>query len=284
MRHPQIRAYHAAMSPGDAAHEPPPTTPQIHDWDLTQTNLGRLLERGIPEVAILATSAIEPHNRHLPEGQDYLHTTHISRAVAQEAYEAGASVVWLPAIPYGVDANLLDFPLAIHVSQQTLDALLGDIVRSLRHHGTRKIIVVNGHGGNDLTPFVRAIQTEIDVHVFACDWWKVGADRYGDFFSLPEDHAGQMETSVALALFPELVELERAGDGVAAPFRFEALREGWVRTSRRFSRLNDHCAAGIPTGASAEAGIGYVRLVVDRLVRFVVDLSAAAIDERFPMA
>ncbi len=254
----------------------------IRDWDLTETNLDRLSGRKI-EVAILATAAIESHNRHLPEGQDFLHATYVSRAVAEKAWTAGAAVICLPALPFGVDCNLLDFPLTVNVRQSTLDAMLGDIIRSLEHHGIRKFVIINGHGGNDFTPFVRELQCALDVHVFVSDWWKVGSDRYADFFENPDDHAGELETSVALALFPHLVEMEKAGSGAAAPFRFDALNKGWARTSRRFSRLNDHCAAGDPSRARAENGRAYLDLVIERLSDFVVALAGEDLDAAFPM-
>lgn len=259
----------------------------INDWDLTQVNLGRLQEQaraGIrAEVAVLPTAALEAHNRHLPEGQDFLHTTWISRAMCARAHEQGARVIWLPTIAYGVDCNLLDFPLTVHVSQSTLDAMLGDILSSLEHHGVRKILIVNGHGGNDFTPFVREFQSTRDVHVFVCNWWTVGADRYDEIFENPEDHAGELETSVALELYPDLVELDRAGQGATPPFRFEALEKGWVKTSRRFARLNDHCAVGDPGKASTKKGKAYIDIVVERMARFVCELSGSELDESFPM-
>jgi len=254
----------------------------IHEWDLTETNLDRLSRRA-PTLAILATAAVEAHNRHLPEGQDFLHTAWVSRAVAEKAWAAGAPVVCLPGLPFGVDCNLLDFPLTVSVRQSTLDAMLEDIIRSLERQGIRKFLIVNGHGGNDFTPFVRELQCRLDVHVFVSDWWKVGNDRYAEFFENPDDHAGELETSVALALFPHLVELEQARDGRAAPFRFEALNRGWARTSRRFSRLNDHCAAGDPSRAGADKGRAYLDLVVDRLSRFAVELAGEGLDAAFPM-
>jgi len=129
----------------------------IHEWDLTETNLGRLSRRRY-EVAVLPTAAIEPHNLHLPEGQDWRHTTWVARASCRRAWEKCESVICLPAIPYGVDCNLMDFPLAIHVSQATLDAMVREILLSLRHHGIRKMVILNGHGGNDFTPLVRQLQ------------------------------------------------------------------------------------------------------------------------------
>jgi creatinine amidohydrolase len=226
--------------------------------------------------------AIEPHNRHLPEGQDLLHTTHIARRCCAEAWERCQLVLCLPTIPYGVDCNLLGFPLTIHVSQASLDAMIGDVARSLRRHGVRKIVLLNGHGGNDFTPLVRQMQCDLDVHLFLCNWWTVGRDRWNEVFDAPDDHAGQFETSVALALYPDLVEMEVAGDGRTRPFRFEALEKGWVRTSRDFSRLNDHCAAGDPARASAEKGRRYLDIVCERITGFLVELARAPIDEHFP--
>jgi len=256
-------------------------TNMIHEWDLSETNLHRLSGRKY-EVAVLPTSAIEPHNRHLPEGQDWLHSTYVARRSCELAWEKCPSVICLPAIPYGIDCNLMDYPLAIHVSQETLDRMVREIIVSLHHHGIQKIVLLNAHGGNDFVPLIRQIQSDLDVHVFLCDWWKVGMDRYQEIFDKPDDHAGEFETSVALELFPHLVEMDVAGDGIARPLRFEALKQGWVKTSRKFARMNDHCAVGQPGAASAEKGRKYLDLVCERVSAFLVDLAETPIDEHFP--
>jgi len=253
----------------------------INEWDLTQTNLGRILQRKY-EVAVLPIGAMEPHNRHLPEGQDCLHTTWLARESCRLAWEKCQSVICLPTIPYGVDCNLLDFPLAIHVSQAALDAMVRDIIVSLRRHGIQKIVLFNGHGGNVFQHLVRQIQCDIDVYVFLCNWWTVGLDRYGEIFEARDDHAGEMETSIALALYPELVELSSAGDGSVRPFRFEALKNGWVVTSRNFSRATNHCACGDPSRATAEKGRAYLSVVSERVSSFLVELAQSPIDELFP--
>jgi creatinine amidohydrolase len=253
----------------------------INEWDLTATNLHRLSMRRY-EVAVLPTCAIEAHNRHLPEGQDYFHTTYIARTASQIAWDRCQSVICLPTLPYGVDCNLMVYPLTIHVSQATLDAMVRDIIFSLRKHGIRKVMILNGHGGNEFSPFIRQIQTEIDVNVFLCNWWRVGMDKYAEIFENRDDHAGEMETSVALALFPDLIEPGVAGDGKVRPFRFEALRQGWVQTSRDFSKINDHCASGDPSKASAEKGKRYLDLACGRIADFLVDVAKTAIDDKFP--
>ena len=253
----------------------------INEWDLTQTNLSRLSEQKL-EVAVLPVGAIEPHNRHLPEGQDFLHTTYIAKQSCQLAWEQCQSVICLPTIPYGVDCNLMDFPLAIHVSQATLDAMVKDIISSLYKHGIQKIVILNGHGGNDFTPLIRQMQCDLDVHLFLCNWWKVGLDKYDEIFDKQDDHAGEFETSITLELYPELVEIEKAEQALARPFRFEALNEGWVQTSRRFKNLNDYCAVGDPADASAEKGRKYLDLVCKRISEFLVELANAPIDDFFP--
>ena len=253
----------------------------IDEWDLTATNLHRISQRKY-EVAVLPTGAIEPHNRHLPQGQDFRHTNYVARESCRLAWDECESVICLPTLPYGVDCNLMAFPMAIHVSQAALDAMVREIIESLLAHGIRKIVILNGHGGNDFIPLIRQIQCDLDVHVFLCDWWTVGRDKYDEIFDRPDDHAGQLETSVAMALYPELVEPDVAGDGKTRDFLFEAINKGWIKTSRRFDRLNDHCASGDPTGAAPERGQAYLQLVCGRISRFLAELATTPIDETFP--
>ncbi|MBN2446167.1 MAG: creatininase family protein [Phycisphaerae bacterium] len=253
----------------------------IEEWDLLKTNLYRISKRQY-EVAVLPIGATEAHNRHLPEGEDVLDATEIARRCCKLAWPKCESVICLPTLPYGVDCNLMAFPLSIHVSQATLDAVARDIVVSLHKHGIRKIVIINSHGGNNFTPFVRQIQSELPVHVFLCNWWLVAKDHYGDIFDARDDHAGQWETSIALALHPELVEMQNAGDGYIRPFRFEALEKGWVSTSRDFAKLNDHCAVGNPAGASAEKGNKFLDIACERIGTFLAELANTPIDARFP--
>jgi creatinine amidohydrolase len=254
---------------------------KINEWDLTTTNLHRISQRKY-EVAVLPVAAIEAHNRHLPEGQDFLHTTHIAQRCCETAWKKCQSIICLPTLPYGVDCNLLSYPLTIHVSQPTLNAMVREIIVSLHTHGIRKVVILNGHGGNDFKPLVRQIQTDIDVHVFLCDWWLVGIDRYNQIFTKKDDHAGQFETSVAMALYPHLIEPNVAGDGNARPFSFEALQKGWLYTSRNFARINDHCAAGDPSDASAEKADQYIDIACERISKFLTELANTPIDENFP--
>lgn len=254
----------------------------IAAWDLKRANLACLREHKY-EVAVLPVGAIEAHNHHLPEGIDVIHTEYVAQTSCRKAWELCRSVICLPAVPFGVDSNLLAFPLTIHVSQKTLDAYLTEIVQSLRQHGIRKVVIVNGHGGNEFRPLVRQLQYDTDVHVFVCNWWKVGADVVSKMFGKGDDHGGAFETSVALEICPQLLDVQKAGDGRVPPFRFEALQKGWVGTSRDFSKLNDHCAISSDVAPDVEKGRQYLSLVCDRISSFLVELAQSEIDASFPM-
>jgi creatinine amidohydrolase len=106
-------------------------------------------------------------------------------------------------------------------------------------------------------------------------------------FDHPDDHAGEMETSLALAIFPQLVAHTPDGklaadDGAVRPSRFEAINRGWVSITRPWHLLTTNSGAGNPHRASVEKGRRLMEIIVDRLSTFLVDLSAAPIDTTFP--
>jgi creatinine amidohydrolase len=255
-------------------------TDVIREWYLPETNLGRTRERKY-EVAVLAVGAMEPHNRHLPYGTDWFTARLLAERACEAAWPRCESVVCLPAIPFGMTANLMGYPMVVSLSQETLDRVVEEVILSLHRGGLRKFVLINPHGGTDFAPLVRRMMAERDVFIFRLA--PAGLARLeGDIFDRPDDHGGQVETSIALAEFADLVELEQAGDGSVRPWRLRALREGWIRSSRDFARLCEDCAAGSPEGASALLGERYLDGVVERLAEFLVELAGAEIDESFP--
>ena len=257
----------------------------MRPWLLEELNLAAVKAQARPcDVAVLPMGATEPHNYHLPYGNDFLTVRRVGERICEQAHQRGAKVLLLPTIPFGVDSNLLEFPLTIHVSLKALAAVLRDVIRSLECHGIRKLVLLNGHGGNELKPLLREWYGQTRVFATVVDWWKTGADKYAEIFSKPDDHAGEMETSVALALFPELVEMEKASDGAKHEARFEAIRRGWAAITRPWHLLTESSGVGDPRAATREKGEKYLALVTERLAQFLVELSAAEMDETFPFA
>jgi creatinine amidohydrolase len=254
----------------------------MNTWKLAHLNYRTVKEQHY-EVAMLPIGACEPHNYHLPYATDAIHAEAICERICEAATTQGAQVVLMPTLPYGVQSNMRELPLAINIYPATLFALLKDIVESLETSGIRKLVIVNGHGGNDfLKPFVREMMGRTNVFICVIDWWKVGHDRYDEVFAARDDHAGEMETSLLMALAGDLVQFEQAGNGAAKPTRFEAINRGWVSISRPWHLLTESTGVGNPLQATPEKGERYMQIAVERLSRFICELSTAEMDEKFP--
>ena len=258
----------------------------MKSWKLAELHYGEVKAHRF-EVAVLPLGCTEPHNLHLPYGTDTLEAEAIADRVCQTATEAAARVIMLPAIPYGTTTNQRDCALSMNVNPSTLHLLIGDLITSLEGHGIRKLLLLNSHGGNDLKPLLREMYGKTQVRLFLCNWYQMVADVYEKIFEHRDDHAGEMETSIALAYFPDLVARRADGtlaadDGACAPTRFEAVNRGWVAITRPWSRLTTNTGAGYPHAASAKKGRRVVDTIVERLSAFLVELSAAELDETFP--
>ena len=256
-------------------------TTDVKDWRLQELT-HRLVRERHYEVAVVPVGATEPHGLHIPYGSDAFHVEHIADLCCEAAHALGAKILLLPTIPYGVDSNLMGFPMAIHVSQRSLDAMVTDVIRSLEHHGIRKIIIFNGHGGNSFKPLLRELYGTTEGWVGLVDWWKVAMDKHAEIFEHSGDHADEFETSVGLELFPDLVHLEDADDGATRPSRFEAINRGWVQVTRPWHLVTKNAGVGDPRQATAEKGRRIIAPVVERLSQFFKELSDADIDETFP--
>ncbi len=232
------------------------------------------------EVAVLPWGATEAHNLHLPYGTDTFESTHIAVEAARLATEGGASVVVLPTIPIGVNAQQLDIPLTLSLNPSTQLAILKDIIRSLGQSGVRKLVVLNGHGGNDFKPMIRELEVDTALFVCTANWYEV-VDA-ASLFTEPGDHGGEMETSLMLHLEPELVlPLELAGDGKARAFRVGALRERWAWAPRQWTKVTDDTGVGNPARATADKGRDYFAAVTEKIAAFLIDLSATPVDQMY---
>src|SRR3954471_17929097 len=201
----------------------------MREWNLADQNHNYIRSQRW-EVAVLPFGATEPHNLHMPYGTDIFQVEAIGQRAVRRAYEAGAKVILLPTIPFGVNTNHLRIPggLACSVTPTTLLHLLTDLVDSLERQGVRKLVLLNGHGGNELKPLTRELHHRTTVFLCVCDWYRMAADLYRGLFDKPGEHADEVETSLGLAFFPELVHPELAADGAARPSRFEAINRGWI--------------------------------------------------------
>lgn len=258
----------------------------MRPWKLAESNYAYIKDHPF-EVAVLPLGATEPHNLHLPYGTDLFEGETVGEKICEAAHQRGAKVVLLPTMPYGTETNQMAFPLAMNVNPSTLFAVVKDLIDSLAHHGIRKIVLLNSHGGNELKALLREMFGKTPAHLFLCNWYQAVADVQRELFDQPDDHAGEMETSFALAYFPHLVARRADGslaadEGKMAATRFDAVNQGWITITRPWHLLTTHSGAGNPHAATAEKGRRMMEVLVERLATFLVELSAAKIDERFP--
>jgi creatinine amidohydrolase len=225
------------------------------------------------ETAVLPWGATEAHNYHLPYSTDNIQAEAVAIEAAGLAWKRGAKVTVLPCVPFGVNTGQLDIPLCLNMNPSTQSALLSDLAHALDGHGVRKLVIVNGHGGNDFRQMIRELQPKTGLFLSTINWYKVVDPK--SHFEDPGDHAGELETSVMLHVAAPLVRpLAEAGRGHEHQSRLRGIREGWVWAPRRWTAVSPDTGVGDPKAASAEKGARYLAAVAARIADYLVELQA----------
>jgi creatinine amidohydrolase len=240
----------------------------------------KVVRDGRYDVAILPWGATEAHNYHLPYGTDVIESDVVAAESAKRAWERGARVIVLPCVPFGVNTGQLDIPFCLNMNPSTQAALLADLTAVLDTHGVGKLVILNGHGGNDFRQMIRELQPRVRLFLCTVNWYACLDAR--QFFVEPGDHAGELETSLVQHIAPELVlPLGEAGDGRARRFTVAGLREGWAWAPRRWTKVTDDTGTGNPAAATPDKGARYLDAVAERLAGFYTDLAAADTDHLY---
>ena len=233
------------------------------------------------EVAILPWGATEAHNYHLPYGTDNIQLDFIAAEAARKAWERKARVVVLPTMPFGVNTGQLDITLDVNMMPSTQALVLQDVANCLGHQGIRKLLLLNGHGGNDFKQMIRETGARVpELSICTMNWFRAMNTRA--YFDEPGDHAGELETSTLLHIAPHLVRpLSEAGTGAARPFRMDALRSGWVWAERPWLEVTEDTGVGNPALATPEKGRIFLEALTDKMATFLVELDACNLDDMF---
>jgi creatinine amidohydrolase len=165
-------------------------------------------------VVLLPVGATEQHGPHLPVGTDRFAVEHIAREAARGIADR-LPIVVAPTLPFGSSHHHLAFGGTLSLGTETYYRVISDLVDSLLTDGFRRVFVLNGHGGNHelIQLAVRDLALARAADLAAASYWTVAWDdlvrlethRYGRF----PGHAGTFETSLVLALRPELVREPR---------------------------------------------------------------------------
>ena len=240
--------------------------------DLSVSCYGKVKGR-MYDLVILPWGATEPHNLHLP----YLTDCILSHDVAVEAallakQRYGIHCMVMPAVTMGSqNPGQRELPFCIHTRYETQKAILTDIVASLYAQGFRKLVIVNGHGGNTFKSMIRDLSVDYpDFLIASSEWFTVL--KAGDFFEDPGDHADELETSVMMYYHPELVNLQEAGKGDYKKFAIRSLNEKVAWIPRDWSKVSEDTGIGNPCKASAAKGERFAKAVAEKYAKLFEEL------------
>jgi len=214
-------------------------------------------------IAILPVGSNEQHGPQNPLGTDHL----IAKAIAEETAKR-TEVLCLQVIPFGVSSHHKQFWGTIYISPKTFRNYVKETCTALNYYGIRKIVIVNGHGGNlhALMDMARELR-EKGIFVSVFQWWSAASKILPDLFKNEEmGHAAAEETSVNLALHPDLVDMSKAVNEDLHRYNVQA--EG---VSLPLDTVDYTCSGvfGKSTSASAEKGRKVFEAVVSKLVEHV---------------
>jgi creatinine amidohydrolase len=248
--------------------------------DLTWPEAEQALRRA--DLAILPVGSIEQHGPHLPLDTDAA----VAEALAARlADELGEQAVLCPPIRYGLSEHHLAFAGTVTVGISSYLAVVGDVVAGLGRSGLRRLLIVNGHAGNidALRLVARRARHEHGMLVAHLMWLALARDEIRERAVSPRfGHACEIETSLALALFPDRVRLDALPEPAELP-SFEPLSDPpapmvdepvptdeWTRSG----------ALGDPRQASRAAGEAIVAAVHRRSVQFARRFAVRDVTDR----
>ena len=241
------------------------------------------MDRDTP--VIVPTAAIEQHSLHLPVSTD---TTIITGACRRLDEVCDGELLVTPTLWLGCSRHHRNYPGTLTTHLDHFGASLFDTVDSILHVGFRKVLVLNGHGGNgaELSVTLEKLKYAYPDRVVAgASYWDIAGHRMAEVRESPGGgmvHAGEMETAVRLALDPEHVDMSRAAaDGIqtGSPFTHidmlgKGSGPGSVGRVRTFEEMSRHGGFGDPTKATADQGERFLAVIVESLAEVITDLRA----------
>lgn len=234
-------------------------------------------------VGVIPLGATEQHGPHLRMAVDY----RIAERLAEETVAAAEGLaVMTPPLPVGFSPYHMPFPGTLTARSSTLEALLDDVITSLMTHGLRRFVIWNGHGGNlaFLPAYVSQARDRLDCEIAVCHWSLLGRDVVVDIArSEVFGHACEVETSMAMALAPELIVEDQVGGPASIQPSAHPLLKGYAMLPERavgafspvrsFAEVTPNGALGNPREANLEAGQRLATTVIERAVDLIRHLA-----------
>ncbi len=223
------------------------------------------------DLAVLPLGAMEQHGPHGPLGTD----AYIAYVIAQGVAEKTGAFL-LPPQWFGVSRHHMSFAGSLTIKPAVLAELVEDVLESLIHHGIKKILVLNGHGGN--TASISSAFSEVrgrhpEVFMAQSAVWLALNEEYDGLpaelkqenFRTMVGHGGLLETSIVMAVEEDSVVMERAQAISVAKYVLGT--DPAMSVAMQMQELSPIGSNGDPRGSSAKTGRFFVERSVAALVR-----------------
>lgn len=225
-------------------------------------------------VVMLPVAAIEQHGPHLPVMVDTRLAGEVSARAARTVADRCPAVV-LPTIWHGLSEHHMPFGGTITLDFDTFHMVIRGVVESVLRNGFSRVLIVNGHGGNIAASEIIAqeLTLEFEVPILAVTYW---LETTAAFVQILEDqenvlHAGEGETSMMLALEPDLIDPgQLAGAKGADGLGFNRAGKSGARW-RSLAHVTENGVIGDPTTASAEKGERMLDAAAAALANLIAD-------------
>ena len=229
-------------------------------------------------VVVVPVSALEQHGHHLPLDTDQRLVTSVTERSCQKAKSEKVPVVMTPAIWTGFSPHHMSFSGTITLEMDSFQAIIKDVCVSLWKHGFRKILLLNGHGGNAaiLKAVVQHLRFDSKVRAVTASYWDFAIPfmkewRKSDIGGI--NHACEMETALMLHLAEHLVNKDRCEKANWRPnsdyLTGDLTVGGVVSTAFDFKEVSEVGVVGDPSVATKEKGRVLFNEITERIARFL---------------
>lgn len=222
-------------------------------------------------LVLVPIAACEQHSLHLPTITDTVLVTGVADGVEARLPKL---VLQLPTLWLGASHHHLRFGATLSVDADTHATLLTELLQPILEENYERVLILNGHGGNIDTMQValRMLQPHYpEVILAAASYWDLAAPELAALAEGPRKamgHACEFETSMMLALRPELVRKDQIRDD---PEKTDPVLRGLYLAEDMYQRT-DHGCVGYPQLASAEKGKRFLEVAVNRTVEVIETL------------
>lgn len=230
-------------------------------------------------IVIVPIGSTEQHGPALPLNNDAFIATQFAKRTAERLWDS-IKVVVTPPITFGYSLHHMGFKGTITLRESTLTDVIIDICTSLATHGFKKIILINGHGGNTIAigNALRLLQGKISAQVFNIDWWTFASDKILEIATRPVYHACDMETSVSMYLEQRVLKdklVDEPGRSPVPGFVEPDLFAPSPKVSMMYTMkdITDSGVVGYATKATKKKGKQIAEVVLDRIVNFIMKLA-----------